>query len=423
MGIDEDESDDDDGDKSAEGRLSKVMIKKKQEGMTAIKIFQKFPKYFTGSMSKSDFEKGLKALGKKFSTVEILGLCSSFGVDDDPQHVSSQKFADFCFSINNMAWKAEKNRNKYKLHDPTAFMLGQGAGAGNGGAEEQKKVDDATLKKVEEEKQVEKKGPMQKFSNPPHLIGTLTKLFWKSNDNVEMHMYSNGSVVSIVPWNSGDHIQYATLHIDEEELDERGVRATAGVGGLSKTSGGALSETLGLGSPKGPGARSISPSAEMEEVEEVVEISMSQKEVDFIAMRLSHVVDKKTGEKSITVSKLSDDKFDVHSWILEAPKEYNVGSELERAGKVSMQEFEGVHSALQAETEAAAAITKEAEKKAKQVRISLEAFGSLYAAINKKNDWNVAKTRWKKAMSTTLMGLLCEKFRVRVAKLEREGKL
>ncbi|GMH65678.1 hypothetical protein TL16_g04260 [Triparma laevis f. inornata] len=352
MGIDEDESDDDDGDKSAEGRLSKVMIKKKQEGMTAIKIFQKFPKYFTGSMSKSDFEKGLKALGKKFSTVEILGLCSSFGVDDDPQHVSSQKFADFCFSINNMAWKAEKNRNKYKLHDPTAFMLGQGAGAGNGGAEEQKKVDDATLKKVEEEKQVEKKGPMQKFSNPPHLIGTLTKLFWKSNDNVEMHMYSNGSVVSIVPWNSGDHIQYATLHIDEEELD-----------------------------------------------------------------------DKKTGEKSITVSKLSDDKFDVHSWILEAPKEYNVGSELERAGKVSMQEFEGVHSALQAETEAAAAITKEAEKKAKQVRISLEAFGSLYAAINKKNDWNVAKTRWKKAMSTTLMGLLCEKFRVRVAKLEREGKL
>ena len=55
--------------------------------------------------------------------------------------------------------------------------------------------------------------------------------------------------------------------------------------------------------------------------------------------------------------------------------------------------------------------------------MSLEAFGSLYAAINKTNNWSVPKKRWKKAISTTLMGNLCEKFRVRVAKMMREGKL
>ena len=100
-----------------------------------------------------------------------------------------------------------------------------------------------------------------------------------------------------------------------------------------------------MSSPKGLGVtRSLSPTAEMEEVADdgPVEISMSQKEVDFIAMRVNHAVDKKTGEKKITVNKLSDDKFDINSWILEGPEDYGAGSELERAGKVSMDEFEGV---------------------------------------------------------------------------------
>ncbi|GMH65930.1 hypothetical protein TrST_g8000 [Triparma strigata] len=436
----DDSDSDDDGDTSAEGKLRRMMMKQKENGMTALKIFQKFPSYFTGSMTKAEFEKGLKSFGKKFTTMEILGLCASFEVDSDHTRIASQKLADFCFSINSMAWKAEKNRNKYKVGDPTAFMLGHTKARPS--EVQKKELEEAAQKKVEgdDAKGAGGSGGMGKFTNPPHLIGTSVKLFWKSNDNVEMHYYSNGSVVSIVPWNSGDHKQYATIHIDETKLDEallsKEEKAEKVVvedkpkegGGLSKTGANALSSTLGLGmsSPKGLGVtRSLSPTAEMEEVADdgPVEISMSQKEVDFIAMRVNHAVDKKTGEKKITVNKLSDDKFDINSWILEGPEDYGAGSELERAGKVSMDEFEGVHSQLQKDTEAAGAITKEAEKKANQVRMSLEAFGSLYAAINKTNNWSVPKKRWKKAISTTLMGNLCEKFRVRVAKMMREGKL
>ena len=57
---------------------------------------------------------------------------------------------------------------------------------------------------------------------------------------------------------------------------------------------------------------------------------MSQKEIDFIVMRLTHIKDKKTGGRRMEIIKLSDDKFDLGGWLLEAPKEYTPGSELER---------------------------------------------------------------------------------------------
>ena len=58
-GIDE-ESDEDEGGSpvSTADKLKKVMIKKKGEGTQAIKIFKKFPDYFSGTMSKAGFQKG-----------------------------------------------------------------------------------------------------------------------------------------------------------------------------------------------------------------------------------------------------------------------------------------------------------------------------------------------------------------------------
>ena len=263
-GGDDDDSDDEalneDGTPmSSADKLKKVMIKKKDEGIQAIKIFMKFPGFFTGRMTKTEFQKGLSSLTKKFPTAEVLALCSLFGDEEDNKFVSSQKFADFCFSINAMCWKAEKNRNKYKLNDPTAFMLGFKE---ERPSEIKKKQEE--VKKVEAEaKDVGEKGAAgnSKFSAAPELIGTTVKLFWKTNDNLEMHFYSNGSVVSIVPWNTGEHIEYTKVHLDEElvkkalankdtggveaepeeddqlekslDLDALGLSTTKGGGGLS----------------------------------------------------------------------------------------------------------------------------------------------------------------------------------------------
>ena len=161
---------------------------------------------------------------KKFATAEVLALCALFSDEEDPKHVSSQKFADFCFKINDMGWKAEKNRNKYKFNCKTSYMLGH---------KEEKSIKEEEVVKEEVKPNTLEEGDKfaaanSKFSAAPELIGTTVKLFWKTNDNVEMHFYSNGCVLSIVPWNTGEHIEYAKVHIDEELLKKALANKDAG---------------------------------------------------------------------------------------------------------------------------------------------------------------------------------------------------
>jgi len=150
---------------------------------------------------------------------------------------------------------------------------------------------------------------------------------------------------------------------------------------------------------------------------------MTQKEIDFIAMRLTHNKDKKTGERTIVLKKLSDDNFDLDGWILDAPADYTPGSDLERADKVEMSHFEDSMRSLQEEAAKASRMTRVADKQARMLRMSLQAFGSLNEAIHQKHDnWSKAKKRWKTAMSKTMMENLCEKFRRKVEKMTKEGK-
>ena len=99
---------------------------------------------------------------------------------------------------------------------------------------------------------------------------------------------------------------------------------------------------------------------------------MSQKEIDFIVMRLTHNKDKKTGERTIAMKKLSDDKFDLDGWILEAPKEYKPGAELERADKVEMSHFEDSMRSLKKEAAAASRMTQVANKQSRMLRMSMQ---------------------------------------------------
>ena len=89
-----------------------------------------------------------------------------------------------------------------------------------------------------------------------------------------------------------------------------------------------------------------------------------------------------------------------------------------------MSHFTNIHSELQRDAEAASKLTREAKRKTKMVRMTLQAFGALSDAMNARHDnWSVPKKRWKKAISKTMMENLCERFRKRVERMVNEGKL
>ena len=176
--------------------------------------------------------------------------------------------------------------------------------------------------------------------------------------------------------------------------------------------------------------------------------------MDFLSMRLTLRKDG-GGKLEMAMTKLSDDGFDAGDWVIgevsrrrreqlvdpfslkltfpylsspsappaplpsQVPSTYTPGSELVRNGAVSFAEFESVHATLEAEKALASKISREAAKKASQVRQTLEAFEGLYASIDKSREmgWSKWKRKWKHAYRDVRRELIYEVYVNQVEKM------
>ncbi|GMH51368.1 hypothetical protein TrRE_jg13617 [Triparma retinervis] len=485
------DSSDDESSKGGVAKLSRALIAQKEQGLRAIQIFKKFPHYMTGRMTKHDLEGGLKKLRRGFDNAEVLeivGMLRMEVLEEDSSdeseirpalppskadalpaskagarkgkekkeaaaqpvveakkkmrvsntvYVSSQKLCDFAFGLSAMPWKAEKNRLRYKPGREGSFRLGEKEmeekDEDEEGQDESGVMEEEDLKKVD------------LFAQPPKLIGSDTKLFWKTNSNVELSYYSNGLVVSVVGWDNGEHRLFTPLHLSESEVRsgillkdvERATMYDAGYGsgGESGSEGevtggverlesipdGMKAFMNGQGGTQGKGGtagrgqqgRPGAPATPQEQGGEGEGTVVKKiRYMEFLTMRLT-LRRGKGGELDMGMTKLSDDGFDAGEWIIrEVPPTYSPGSDLVRNGLVSFSDFESVHASLEAEKSLASAVSKEAGRKANQVRATMEAFEGLYKCIDKSGEvgWSRYKTLWRHAYKDVRRELQYEKF-------------
>ena len=388
-------------------KITEILISVK-ETATAQKIFSNFPDFETGKVSRGDFEGGVNKLDRHICTTISINdwgrLCDHFQCEDDgDSSVSSQKFADYCFAINDIGWKAEKTRlnhnNNVITHnhltreqeeseDPKLdeIMVDTGetlqnslVGAGDSDPSTLKSEQNLDLSAShlqplpQSDSQSQLETPMEDHSATATLVHTVSKLFWKQAQTVEMHFYTNDknglNIFSIVTYNCSQQSIYDTIHLNLNKLQ------LATKAKLVKSENCAPEDFISRTLPH---------------------IKM----VDYVLARVA----LKDGQ--FTLVRLSEDPDDISelSKGVQLPKNYVVGREITRNAPVVFTEFNKSMQNLQREAEKAAKITKQAQKQQQIVKISLEAFGGGGGGRRKiDQSWPIAKRRWKVAMNRVLL--------------------
>ena len=113
-----------------------------------------------------------------------------------------------------MGWKAEKAREKFVV-GKTKFNFFQDISPS---VEETETIRKAL--EAEKEKTQAAKAKVNRTEANPELVGSLSKLYWKSNMTIDMYFYSNGHIMSVVPFNTSTHKEMKRIHLDESKIRE-----------------------------------------------------------------------------------------------------------------------------------------------------------------------------------------------------------
>jgi hypothetical protein len=418
-------------------KLSKVFIGQKTSGLNSRKLFAKFPSFDTGSIPKGEFQRVLTSL-KTVETVvtwteaDISTLCEELkpeaaesaenaitvtitntesaescqeggGADSPPACVSSQKMCDFCFSINHIGWKAEKNREKY-VAGKTPF---QNFGREEAVVEEPSGVtsgkEDATRLAVEASMEAADENPMSKmFVANPEFVGTTNKLFWKENMTVDGTFYSNGSVMSILPFNVSLHKDLPRIHLDEirlrEELEKKGLSSSSS----SPTTPGIAGRGLELESFSADGA--------LPTESELAEHLLQVEKKEALKEAFSHM-EFVFGQIELQKSALVLKKRIADLVILDVPADYSakVGVGMTPRSQDDTGAFQRMQESLEADANDAKRVRREAARKQRIVQMSLDALEAMRGDKKKALVGTKAQMRWWKAYESVQLQIVYQK--------------
>jgi len=301
-------------------KLTNTMIGQKEAGMTGKRVFDKFPSYMSGIIPREEFQKVLvglktaecnilwtvKEMGEVVDELSISPEVPFDGEENEAQSgVSSQKLCDFVFTINYLGWKAEKSREKY-VKGTTLFDFFK--------SEVAELVAEV---KIEEVLEVAEKVAL--YEEEPQLVGSVSKLFWKVNVTVEVHCYSNGLVLSFIPFNTATHKEIKRLHFDAVKVREargaalRPVEVIVAKLSPTQTPSATLGQEVG-GSPTGR----VEGGALVEEGSPVkAEIKEEYKDMEFIWSKMEVSKATTRQDAGVFVKRMSQDKVDPGDWLLQ----------------------------------------------------------------------------------------------------------
>ncbi len=383
----------DDDTRPALEKLESALIEQKEQGMSAKRLLQKFKGYESGIITRSSLGESLQKklyCTVKFSSADLDELVIAFrDLECQPAEISSSKLCDFCFHINHIGWKAEKKRLGY-VSGSESWRMTQQVTVAEAPMVEDTKGDEAQAVALTVSRDI--------FAGVPQLLGVVQKLFWKTNNRVEIRVYSNGDVVSVLFFSITDHKEYPTMHLKEEELRE-------------------ITETKDTGSPKsstvkGPETNSASDNEAMDAEEDVssIERKKNKKVVDHISSKLQF------SNGIFMIGSLSD------LVIKDVPDIYQAGFEIQRGENHKMEDFDRIMGELTGGLKKAGEGRKEADRRASRVRLSLDAFGSLFEGVkDHHNTWNAAKKRWKRAINSVRLQLEYKMWVEKIKDMRRRG--